>query len=101
MPAPYRGAIMQRSFLGGVLLTIVSAVAAGGEDEKRILKHIDKLGGKHSANSYAPSTSVNAVDLGGTHAVDGDLEVVTSLPELRFLFVRSTRITDAGLKYVA
>ncbi|MHC4179521.1 MAG: hypothetical protein ACYSWU_18575, partial [Planctomycetota bacterium] len=61
------------------------------------IERIEQLGGKIE---YDPSGAVTSVDLSNDETGNGDLKLLTALPKLRGIKVKSSNVTDEGLAHL-
>src|SRR5579875_1319157 len=88
---------------GSVLLTAGAALAIffwiGRQD--RSLKRLQAVGGIIQRSDASPNASVVVISLSGPEVTDAVLEDCQGQGGLRRLLLSNSRITDAGLKWLA
>jgi hypothetical protein len=80
--------------LASVFLTIGCHQPTG---EERARAEVERIGGDVLRDGQMPGTPVVKVLLSGSRVTDGELSVLANFPQLRFLDLRKTAITNRGL----
>ena len=75
------------------------AIVAEERSDHAAVAAVQRLGGTVERDDAAPGRPVVKVDLHGTTVTDSDLTLLESLPELRKLDLRLTKIGDAGVAH--
>ncbi len=92
--------------LSGICGAVLSAGAAGWlwllpPNQERALAHVKQLGGKVQLDENRHDRPVIKVDLHDCPAGDGDLSDLSAFPQLQYLNLTRTGVTDDGLKQLA
>jgi hypothetical protein len=85
--------------LSGLLLLVGNSICRGGE--KEAIESIEKLGGKVERDNRKAGKPVIKVDFASCEKLkNDDLKVLKGFPQLEWLSLNNTAITDAGLAHV-
>src|SRR5690349_11388627 len=69
-------------------------------EQDAAIERIKSLGGRVGIDSQTPGLPVEGVDFSKSHVADADLAELKLFPELRWLYLDDTPITDGGLSHV-
>src|SRR5438552_2461631 len=88
---------LMRMVLVGVGLLLACLSGAARADEASAVKAVENLGGKVTRDDKLPGKPVIGVNLGGAKVTDAGLKELKDLKKLTLLWLRDTKVTDAGV----
>src|SRR5258708_26076384 len=69
-------------------------------DESKVIRQLERLGGKVERDETLPTRPVVRVSVIGTDFTNADLELLTLFKDLKVLYANRTKVSDGGLVHL-